>query len=254
MGDGDELGLSGLAVVADLLFEEDGGGGGAGDGAVDGQGFREDAVEDGGVGFGDAAVLDGALELRAEGGVAGEEDDTGGFAVEAGGHVEGLFVEDFAGGSDEGGPGSVFGGMADDEAGLIDGGEFRGEEEEPGLEFGGGDEPPPVGLGHETSLVVAGGEPGIDESGEGGAEEGRDPEEPELFDGPAPDEDGGAEGAGGIDGGIGNGDGDEVDEGEARPMGMGAKPSGARRSVAPRMTRRKKKVRTTSAVRQAARE
>jgi hypothetical protein len=40
----------------------------------------------------------------------------------------------------------------------------------------------------------------------------------------------------------------------ARPIAMGAKPAGARRSVAPRMTSRKKNVSTTSATKPAASE
>lgn len=152
---GDEIGLGRLAIVANALLEEDSGVEGAADGAIDGDGSGEEAVEDGGVGFADAAVLDGALKFGAAGGVAGEDDDTGGFAVEPGRHVEDVLAQVLAGGADETGPGAVLGRVADDGAGLVHGDEFGREEEDPAFELGGRDLPAPIGLRHNFSVRVS---------------------------------------------------------------------------------------------------
>lgn len=53
----------------------------------------------------------------------------------------------------------------------------------------------------------------VGECADGGADDGGDPEEPELAQGPAADEDRDAGAAGGVDAGVGDGDADQVDEG-----------------------------------------
>jgi hypothetical protein len=73
VGEGDEFGLGGLAIGANGALEEDGGAESAADGLIDGDGVKERAFEDGGVGFADHALLDGVLELGGEGAGAGEE-------------------------------------------------------------------------------------------------------------------------------------------------------------------------------------
>ena len=67
------------------------------------------------------------------------------------------------------------------------------------------------------------------------------PEQPELTESPTADEDRGTGAAGGIDRGVGDRDADEMNQREAEALWRsGAKPFGARSSVAPRMTRRKR--------------
>ena len=71
------------------------------EGGVDGDAFFEVAAEDGLVGFFDAAFLDGALEAAGCRGVFGEDDDAGGFAVEAEDEVRGGESRVFAHGGGE---------------------------------------------------------------------------------------------------------------------------------------------------------
>ena len=53
--------------------------------------------------------------------VLGEDDDAAGFTVEPGGHVQALDAQVFAAGPDQTGPGPLFGWMAGNVAGLVDG-------------------------------------------------------------------------------------------------------------------------------------
>ena len=73
----------------------------------------------------------------------------------------------------------------------------------------------------------------VGEAAEQAAEDGGEPEEPELREGPVAAEEGGGGGAGGVDREVGDGDADEVDEGEAKANGDGCEAlRSRRRSVA----------------------
>ncbi len=91
----------------------------------------------------------------------------------------------------------------------------------------------------------------VNNPGERGADDGGEPEEPELLDGPAADEERGSGAAGGVHREIGDRDADEVDQREPEADGDRREACGARLSVAPRMIMRKKKVSTISATRAA---
>ncbi len=67
-----------------------------------------------------------------------------------------------------------------------------------------------------------------DESAEGGSQDRGYPEEPELSDRPATDEDRGTSGTGWVNRGIGDRDADEVDQGKTEPDGDGREAFGAR--------------------------
>src|SRR5712692_4787823 len=57
----------------------------------------------------------------------------------------------------------------------------------------------------------------IHDPGRGGSQNRRHPEQPELLKGPASYEEGGARAPRGVDGGVGHGDRDQVDQGQAEP-------------------------------------
>ena len=65
-------------------------------------------------------------------------------------------------------------------------------------------------------FVVLPSEERIDNTCESGADDRCQPEEPELLDGPATNEDGGAGAAGRVDREVGDGDADQVDEGQSK--------------------------------------
>src|ERR1700678_2109723 len=65
----------------------------------------------------------------------------------------------------------------------------------------------------DAGCVLLGEEDAVEEATQDAAEDWREPEEPELREGPSTDEEGGTGAAGGVDGEVGNGDTDEVDQG-----------------------------------------
>ena len=106
-------------------------------------------------------------------------------------------------------------------------------------------------LGRGRRPLLCSGERGVNHACEHRAKDGRQPEQPQLLQSPAASDQGGPGAAGGIDGEISHGNADQVDRVSANPIAMGAKPTGARSSVAPRMIIRNIKVSTISAIRQA---
>ena len=85
----------------------------------------------------------------------------------------------------------------------------------------------------------------VDETADQPADDGRQPEQPQLLQGPAARDQRGTRAACGIDRGVGHRDRDRWISVSASPIAIGAKPEGARLSVDPMITSRKKKVSST---------
>lgn len=126
--------LSG-AVVGDGLFYVDRRVEIFGEGEIDGEGFGELAGENGSVGFGDVTGFDCHLESACHFAVFGEDNEAGGFAVEAADEVKPFKASVFTASTDEAGEGSVFGGVADDPTGFVNDKKMIIFFENPGLEF-----------------------------------------------------------------------------------------------------------------------
>ena len=133
-------GCFGVGGVCDAVFDGDGAGGVALDGFINEDGFGHCAVDEGEIGFLDLAVFEGGLAVAGGGGVLGDEEDSAGFAVEAADEVEFCLFFPFFGGADEAGPRAVFGGVADDVSGFVEGDEVGVFLDDPAGEFVFGDE------------------------------------------------------------------------------------------------------------------
>ena len=86
----------------------------------------------------------------------------------------------------------------------------------------------------------------MDEAGKDAARNRRDPEQPELLERPAADEDRRTRAARRIDRRVRHRNADQMDQREREPIARPAKPTGARLCVVPRMTMRNMNVITTS--------
>jgi hypothetical protein len=92
----------------------------------------------------------------------------------------------------------------------------------------------------------------INNAGQKRARDGSDPEKPQLFNCATADEYRRTRAARGVDGEVGYGNPNQVDEREAKSNRDGRKARAARRSVEPRMIMRNMKVKTISATSAAA--
>ena len=91
-------------------------------------------------------------------------------------------------------------------------------------------------------LLVLGEESVVEEAADHSTKYRRNPEHPELTECPALHEKCGSRTAGGVDRSIRDGNADQVDKVRHSPIAIGARPFGARLSVEPMMTSRKKQV------------
>ncbi len=78
------------------------------------------AMQDGQVGLGDLALLDGALITPGRGTMFGQQDEPAGLAIQTANQMQRLQAGQLATGPDEAGPWPGLGWMADDPAGLVD--------------------------------------------------------------------------------------------------------------------------------------
>ena len=105
---------------------------------------------------------------------------------------------------------------------------------------------------HRRTLACIRADRLVDETADQPADDGRQPEQPQLLQGPAARDQGGTGAACRIDRGVGHRDRDQVDQRQRQPDRDRCETRGARLSVDPMITSRKKKVSSTSIARPAA--